>query len=206
MDTGAQQDAPDTNANATDAGTAENADASNKSAGIDKGKSPEVPEIQTEPASTALRQAIPAAPEKSAPQTPALEKTASAPAKTGTRTTSPVPAPAKAAPTFKMTQIVKEKHVTPPASSAMTLQTRKGAARVSSFHTPELEGRISLWTKSDNRLGSLKEYCMKWNDADFVDTASSSKKKALARTQIADTPPAIPTKPIAIPSELFSIQ
>jgi hypothetical protein len=50
MDTGAQQDAPDTSTNATDTGTAENADASNKSAGIDMGKSPEVPEIRTEPA------------------------------------------------------------------------------------------------------------------------------------------------------------
>jgi hypothetical protein len=39
-----------------------------------------------------------------------------------------------------------------------------------------------------------------------VDTTSSSKKKALARTQIADTPPAISAKPIAIASELFSIQ
>jgi hypothetical protein len=47
---------------------------------------------------------------------------------------------------------------------------------------------------------------MKWNDADFMDTSSSSKKKALARTQTADTPPAIPAKPIAIASELFSIQ
>jgi hypothetical protein len=47
---------------------------------------------------------------------------------------------------------------------------------------------------------------MKWNDADFVDTASSSKKKALAGTQTTDNPPAIPAKPIAIASELFSIQ
>jgi hypothetical protein len=95
---------------------------------------------------------------------------------------SPAPAPAKAAPTFKMTQIIKERSATPPASSAMTLHTSKGAAWVSSFHTPELEGRVSLRTKSDNSLGSLKEYCMKWNDADFVDTASSSKKKAPAGT------------------------
>jgi hypothetical protein len=206
MDTRAQQDSPDTSANASDAGTAENADASNKSTSIDKGKTPEVPEIRTELASTAPGQATPATPEKSAPQTPASEKTAFASAKTGTRTTSPAPAPAKAASTFKMTQIVKEKRVTPTASSAMTLHTSKGVTRVSSFHTLELEGRVSLQTKSDNSLGSLKEYCMKWNNADFVDTASSSKKKALARTQIADTPPAIPAKPIAIASELFSIQ
>jgi hypothetical protein len=206
MDTGAQLDVPDTGANASGAGTAENAGASNKSADIDKGKSPEVPKIWTEPTSTAPGQATPAGLEKSAPKTPAPEKTAAAPAKTGTPTMSPAPAPAKAAPTFKMTQIVKEKHVTPPASSAMTLHTSKGAAQVSSFHTLELEGRVSLRTKSDNSLGSLKEYCMKWNDADFVDTTSSSKKKALADTQIADNPPAIPAKPIAIASKLFSIQ
>jgi hypothetical protein len=54
MDTGAQQDVPDTDANASGTRTAENVGASNKSAGIDKGKRPEVPEIWTEPASTAL--------------------------------------------------------------------------------------------------------------------------------------------------------
>jgi hypothetical protein len=92
---------------------------------------------------------MPAALEKSAPKTLAPEKTAAAPAKTGT---------------FKMTLIIKTAPAPAkiaPASSAMTLQTGKGAARVSSFHTPELEGRVSLRTKSDNSLGSLKEYCMK---------------------------------------------
>jgi hypothetical protein len=206
MDMGAQQDVPDTGANASSARTAGNTGASSKSTGIDKGKGPKVPEIRTEPASTAPGQATPATPEKPASQTPAPEKTAPAPAKTGTPTMSPAPAPAKAASTFKMTQIIKEKGATPPASSAMTLHTSKGVARVSSFHTPELEGRISLRTKSDKSLGSLKEYCMKWNDADFVDTASFGKKKALAGTQTADNPPAIPAKPIAIASELFSIQ
>jgi hypothetical protein len=39
-----------------------------------------------------------------------------------------------------------------------------------------------------------------------VDTTSSNKKKALAKTQTADTPPAIPVKPIAIASKLFRIQ
>jgi hypothetical protein len=53
MDMGAQQDVPDTGANTSGTGTAKNVSASNKSAGIDKGKSPEVPEIWTEPASTA---------------------------------------------------------------------------------------------------------------------------------------------------------
>jgi hypothetical protein len=145
-------------------------------------------------------------PEKSTPKTLAPEKTAAAPAKTGTPIMSPAPAPAKAAPTFKMTQIVKEKRVTSPASSTMTLHTSKGAARVSSFHTPELEGRVSLWTKSDNNLGTLKEYCMKWNDADFVDTASSGKKKILVGTPAPSNLDVIPAKPVAIASKLFSIQ
>jgi hypothetical protein len=65
---------------------------------------------------------------------------------------------------------------------------------------------ISLQTKSDHSLGSLKDYCMKWNDADFVDTASSGKKKTLAGTQAPGNPDAILAKPIAIASELFSIQ
>jgi hypothetical protein len=209
MDTGAHQDVPDTGADASGARTAENAGASNKSAGIDKGISPEVPEIWTDPISTAPGQATPATLEKSAPRTLAPEKTTSAPAKTGTPITSPVPAPAKTAPTFKMTQIIKTAPApakTAPASSAMTLHTGKGAARVSSFHTPELEDRVSLQTKSDNSLGSLKEYCMKWNDADFVDTASSGKKKTLAGTPAPSNPDVIPAKPVAIASKLFSIQ
>jgi hypothetical protein len=201
MDMWAQQDTPDNGANASGARTAEDAGVGDKSAGIDKGKNPKVPEVQIDPASASLGQATPAAPEKPAPKTPAPEKTTAAPAKTGT---------------FKMTQIIKTAPVpvklapttgnTAAASSAMTLHTGKGAARVSSFHTLELEGRISLQTKSDNSLGSLKEYCTKWNDADFVDTASSGKKKALAGTPAPGNPDVILAKPIAIASELFSIQ
>jgi hypothetical protein len=90
----------------------------------------------------------------------------------------------------------------------MTLHTGKGAAQISSFHTPELEGRVSLRTKSDKSLGSLKEHCTKWNDADFLDTASSSKKKSLAGTPALGNPDAdiILAKPIPIASELFSLQ
>jgi hypothetical protein len=40
-----------------------------------------------------------------------------------------------------MTKIIKEKGVTPLASTAMTLHTSKGAARVSSFHTLELDDK-----------------------------------------------------------------
>jgi hypothetical protein len=194
MDTGAQQDTPDTGANASGARTAEDAGAGDKSAGIDKGKNPEVPEAQTEPASASLGQATPAMPEKPAPKTPAPEKTTAAPAKTGTfkmtQIIKIVPAPAKTAPL--PVKIAPTTGKTAATSSTMTLHTGKGAARVSSFHTLELEGHISLWTKSDNSLGSLKEYCTKWNDADFVDTASSGKKKALVGTPAPDNPDVIP--------------
>jgi hypothetical protein len=195
MDTGAQQDTPDTGA-----GTVEDAGAGDKSAGIDKGKGPEVPEVRTNPAPASPGQATPAAQEKRTPKTPASENSTAVSAKTDT---------------FKMTQIIKTAP-TPaktapasakpaPSSSAMTLHTGKGAARVSFFHTPELEGRVSRRTKSDKSLGSLKEYCMKWNDADYMDTASSKKKK-LAGVLAPGNPDAIPAKPIAITSELFSIQ
>jgi hypothetical protein len=92
-----------------------------------------------------------------------------------------------------------------PSSSAMTLHFGKVAARPSFFQMPELEGCISLLTKSDKSLGSLKEYCMKWNDADCMDTASSKKKK-LAGASAAGNPDAIlVSKPIPIASELLSI-
>jgi hypothetical protein len=112
-----------------------------------------VPEIRAETEQAALGQATPTAPEKPAPQTLAPEKIVPAPAQTSIPTTTPAPAPAKATltppaqakpTTFKMTKIIKEKSATPPASTAMTLHTSKGAAQVSSFHTPELDGRAPL--------------------------------------------------------------
>jgi hypothetical protein len=88
----------------------------------------------------------------------------------------------------------------------MTLHYGKAAAQPSFFQTPELEGRVSLLTKSDKSLGSLKEHCIKWNDADCMDTASSTKKK-LAGAPVAGTPDAIlASKPIPIATELLSIQ
>jgi hypothetical protein len=142
-------------------------------------------------------------------QTPAPEKSAAVPAKTGTFKIKQIvktgPAPAKTAPPpAKITPTGK----TAAASSAMTLHTGKGAARISSFHTLELEGHVSLRTKSDQSLGSFKEHCMKWNDADFLDTASSSKKKSLAGTPAPGNPDTeiIPAKPIPIAIELFSLQ
>jgi hypothetical protein len=200
MDTGAQPDAPDTGAPARSARTAEDAGAGDKSAGIEKGKAPEVPEVWTGPAPASAGQATPAAPEQPAPKTPTAEKT-DVPAKSGT---------------FKMKQIIKTG--TPsaatapasakpaPSSSAMTLHFGKAAAWPSFFQTSELEGRVSLLTKSDKSLGSLKEHCMKWNDADYMDTASSRKTK-LAGAPAAGTPDAIlAAKPIPIASELLSIQ
>jgi hypothetical protein len=53
MDTGAQQDAPDTGANTSGARTADNAGASSKSAIIDKGKALEVREVWAEPTQAA---------------------------------------------------------------------------------------------------------------------------------------------------------
>jgi hypothetical protein len=208
MDTGAQQDTPDTGAQASGAGTAEDAGTGDKSASIDKGKNPKVPEVWPEPASASPGQATPAASEKPVSKIPALEKSVAAPAKTGnfkmTQVVKTGPAPAKTTPLpVKITPTTGK---TPAASSAMTLHTGKGAAWISSFHTLELEGRVSLRTKSDKSLGSLKEHCMRWNVADFLDTASSGKKKSLAGTPAPGNPDVIPAKPIPIASELFSIQ
>jgi hypothetical protein len=71
-------------------------------------------------------------------------KTALAPAKTAPAPIKPAPAPGK----------------TVPSSSAMTLHTGKGAAWVSSFHTPELEGcRGNLETVA---MGWLIEGARRW--------------------------------------------
>jgi hypothetical protein len=204
MDSGAQQDNSDTGAPASGTGIAEDAGAGDMSAGIDKGKGPTVPEVRTDLSPASAGQAAPAAPEQPAPKTPTAEKTAvaaktSVPAKTGA---------------LKIHQIIKT--ATSPATSApapakpppstMTLHYGKAAAWPSFLETPELEGRISLLTKSDKSLGSLKEHCIKWNDADYMDTASSRKKK-LAEASATGNPAAIlAAKPIPIASELLSIQ
>jgi hypothetical protein len=127
MDTGAQQHAPDTGAPTSSVGTAKDAGAGDKSAGIEKGKAPEVPEVRTNPAPVSAGQATPAVPEQTMPKAPTPEKTV-VPAKSGT---------------FKMKQIIKT--VTPsattapasakpaPSSSAMTLHFGKATARPSFF-------------------------------------------------------------------------
>jgi hypothetical protein len=93
-----------------------------------------------------------------------------------------------------------------PSSSALALHFGKAAARPSFFDTPELEGRVSLLTKSDKSLGSLKEYCVKWNDADSMDTASSKKKKLAKAAATGNPADILAAKPIPIASELLSIQ
>jgi hypothetical protein len=198
MDSGAQQDTSDTGTLTSGAGTAKDAGAGDTSAGIEKGKGPAVPEVRTTPAPVSTGQVTPAAPEQPAPKAPTPEQTV-APTKTGI---------------FKIQQIIKTA-ASPattalasakpaPSSSAMTLHYCKAAARPSFFQTPELEGHVSLLTKSDKSLGSLKEHCMKWNDADYMDSASSKKKKLPGVP--AANPEVVAAKPIPIACELLSIQ
>jgi hypothetical protein len=199
MDSGAQQDIPNTSTNASSARTAKDAGTGDMSAGIEKGKGPTVPEVRTNPVAASPGQATPAAPEQPMPKAPTPKKTAVL-AKTGTFKMKQI---IKTAPPSTTTVLASAKPA--PSSSTMTLHIGKGAARPSFFHTPELEGRVSLRTKSDKILGSLKEYCTKWNDADYMDTASSRKKK-LTGVPVPGNLDVVPAKPIAIASELFSIQ
>jgi hypothetical protein len=166
MDSGAQQDisapnvdmdtgdAPDTGAPTSGTETAEDAGVGDKSAGTEKGKAPEVPEVRTDPAPASAGQAAPAAPEQRAPKTPTAEKTA-VPAKSGTLKMKHI---IKTGTPSAVTTLAPAKPA--PSSSTMTLHFGKAAARPSFFQTLELEGRISLLTKSGKILGSLKEHCM----------------------------------------------
>jgi hypothetical protein len=210
MDTGAQQDASDAGMPTSGAGTAEDAGAGDKSADIDNGKAPEVPKVQTDLAPASASQATPAAPEQPAPKTPAAEKTP-APAKTAAPAKTSVPAKSGIL-KIKQTKSGTQSATTAPAkaaarpSSALALHFGKAAARPSFFEMLELEGHVSLLTKSDNSLGSLKEYCTKWNDADFMDTSSSQKKKLAEASATGNPADILAAKPIAIASELLSIQ
>jgi hypothetical protein len=95
-------------------------------------------------------------------------------------------------------------------SSALALHTGKAASqpsyRPSFFDTPELEGRVSLLTKSDQSLGSLKEHCIKWNDADSMDTADSRSKKLAEASATGNPSDILAAKPIPIACELLSLQ
>jgi hypothetical protein len=222
MDTGAQPDAPYAGAPTSGAGTTEDASAGNKSADVDKGKAPEVPEVRTDPAPASAGQAAPTAPEQPAPKTPTAAKT-SAPAKTAapTKTSAPdkilVPdktsVPVKSGTLkIKPTKSGTQSAATAPAkgaarpSSALALHIGKAAARPSFFDMPELEGRVSLLTKSDKSVGSLKEHCIKWNDADSMDTADSKNKKLAEALATGNPTDILAAKPIPIASELLSIQ
>jgi hypothetical protein len=211
MDTGAQQDASDSGAPTSGAGTTEDAGASNKSTGKDnKGKGPAVPEVRTIPEPASAGQAAPAAPEQPAPKTPTTEKTPApakpaAPAKTSTSVKSGALTikPTKSGTQSAATGAAK---VAPRPSSALALHFGKAAARPSFFDTPELEGRVSLPTKSDKSLGSLKEHCIKWNDADSMDTADSKIKKLAEASATGNPSDILAAKPIPIACELLSIQ
>jgi hypothetical protein len=181
------------------------------STGIDnKGKGPVVPEVWTIPEPASAGQAAPAALEQPAPKTPTAMKT-SAPAKTAALAKTSVPAKSgtlKMKPTKSGTQsagTAPAKAAAQP-SSTMSLHFGKAAARPSFFDTPELEGRVSLLTKSDKSLGSLKEHCIKWNDADSMDTADSKNKKLAKASATGNPTDILAAKPIPIASELLSIQ
>jgi hypothetical protein len=217
MDTGAQQDASDSDAPTSGTGTAEDAGVSNKSTGIDnKGKGPAVPEVRTmlEPASAG--QAAPAAPEQPAPKTPTTEKTP-APAKPAAPAKTSVPnktsvldksGALKIKPTKSNTQSAATApgKAAPRPSSALALHFGKAAARPSFFDTPELEGHVSLLTKSDKSLGSLKEHCIKWNDTDSMDTVNSKSKKLAKASATGNPADILAAKPIPIACKLLSIQ
>jgi hypothetical protein len=205
------------------AGTTEDAGASNKSTSIDKGKGPVVPEVRTisEPASAG--QAAPAVPEQPAPKTPFAEKTLAlaktdAPAKTSipdkASASDKTSAPIKSS-TLQIKQISKSGRqsaatasakAAPRPSSALALHFGKVAARPSFFDMPELKGRVSLLSKSDKSLGSLKEHCIKWNDADTKDSAESRNKKVAKALATGDPSDILAAKPIPIAYELLSIQ
>jgi hypothetical protein len=221
MDTGAHQEAPDSGAPTNDVGTTEDVGASNKSAGIDdKGKGPAMPEVRTilEPASAG--QAAPAVPEQPAPKTPSSEK-APAPAKPAAPTRTSAPAKTTAPVNPGTLKIQPTKSGTPSAatapskaasrpSSALALHLGRAATRpgyqTSFFDTPELEGIVPLVTKSDQSLGSLKEHCVRWNDAGNMDTADSRSKKMAEASATGNPSDILAANPIPIACELLSLQ
>jgi hypothetical protein len=113
MDTGAQPDVSN---------TADNAGASDKSAGIDKGKGPAIPEVQTTSAPSSAGQATSAVPKQAAPETPSTKKT-SIPAKPASSAKTTVPAkstaPAKSGTLkIKPTKLGTQSAATAPAKAA----------------------------------------------------------------------------------------
>jgi hypothetical protein len=182
-----------------------------------KGKGPAVQEVWTIPEPASAGQAAPAVPEQPAPKTPPAPTKTAAPDKTSALAKTAVPdktsAPVKSG-TLKIQQILKPgtqsaalaRTKPAPSSSALALHFGKAAARPSFFDTPELEGRVSLLTKSDKSPGSLKEHCVKWNDTNFMDTTESKKKKLAEASATGDPADILAAKPIPIACELLSIQ
>jgi hypothetical protein len=60
--------------------------------------------------------------------------------------------------------------------------------------------------KSDQSLGSLKERCVRWNEASCMDTADSRSKKLAEAMASGDPTDFLAAKPIPIASELLSLQ
>jgi hypothetical protein len=215
MYTGAHQEAPDSGAPTNDAGTTEDVGASNKSAGIDdKVKGPAMPEVRTTSEPASAGQAAPTAPEQPTPKTPTIEKTpapaktaapakTSAPAKSGTLKIQPTKSGTPSAAT------APSKAASRP-SSALALHLGRAATRpgyrTSFFDTPELEGIVPLVRKSDQSLGSLKEHCVRWNDAGCMDTADSRSKKMAEALATGHPSDILAAKPIPIACELLSLQ
>jgi hypothetical protein len=215
LDTRAHPEAPDSSAPIGGAETTEDAGASHKSADIDKGKAPEVPEVRTIPEPASAGQAAPAAPEQPAPKTPSAEKT---PAPAKTTASAKTAAPAKTG-TLKIERILKFgtqsaatalAKVASRPSSTLALHLGRAATRpgyrASFFDTPELEGIIPLVTKSDQSLGSLKEHCIKWNDTGNMDTVDSRSKKQAEASATGNSSNILAAKPIPIACKLLSLQ
>jgi hypothetical protein len=68
-----------------------------------------------------------------------------------------------------------------------------------------LKAGSPLLTKSDKSLGSLRGHCQKWNDADFMDTAKSKKKKLAEASATGNPADILAAKPIPIACELLSL-
>jgi hypothetical protein len=56
------------------------------------------------------------------------------------------------------------------------------------------------------KTGSLKEHCIRWNDADSMDTADSRSKKLAEASATGDPSDILAAKPIPIACELLSLQ
>jgi hypothetical protein len=95
-------------------------------------------------------------------------------------------------------------------SSALALHLGRAATRPgyqrNFFDTPELEGRVPLETKSDQSLGSLKEHCVRWNDAGDMDTADSRSKKMAEAAATGSPVDILAAKALPIACELLSLQ